>query len=268
MHYITKFFTLLLIFYISQAETNIKLDKNNLITIRGEINEQLTSDIIRKFNKHSSSELYLYITSPGGSVIDGMQIIDQLKALNERKIKVSCIADFAASMAFAIFQACPIRYVTFSSVLMQHQMSLKIKGSLYNLNNYMNFIKQIDEDLDIMQSTKLKLDLQDFQNKINNDWWLNGKHIINNNAADQLVSVYCDSELVDIKEEIKNTSPYLEIKVVFSKCPLSREPIEIIINTKMTDKNMDKDVFKFIESIVPSKFINKYKYDSQKNCRA
>ena len=62
--------------------------------------------------------------------------------------------------------------------------------------------------------------------------------------------------------EIKNTSPYLEIKVVFSKCPLSREPVEIIINTKMTDKNMDKDVFKFIESIVPSKFINKYKYDS------
>jgi hypothetical protein len=146
---------------------------------------------------------------------------------------------------------------------MQHQMSLRIKGALYNLNNYMNFIKQIDEDLDIMQSDKLKLDLQDFQTKITNDWWLNGKHIVKNNAADQLVSVYCDSELVDIKDEIKNTSPYLEIKVIFSKCPLSREPIEIVINTKMTDKNMDKDVYKFIESIVPSKFINKYKYNSK-----
>lgn len=262
MHYI-KFITLLLItFTISQAETNIKLDKNNLITLRGEINEQLSSDIIRKFNKYSSPELYLYITSPGGSVIDGIHIIDQLKALNERKIKVTCIADFAASMAFAIFQACPIRYVTISSVLMQHQMSLGIKGSLYNLNNYMDFIKQIDEDLDIMQSEKLKLDMKEFQTKINNDWWLNGKHIVKHNAADQIVTVYCDSELVDIKDEIKNTSPYLEIKVVFSKCPLSREPIEIIINTKMTDKNMDKDVYKFIESIVPSKFINKFKYDS------
>jgi ATP-dependent protease ClpP protease subunit len=271
MHHNTTFFTFFTLLFITFAEIhNIKLDKNNLITLRGEINEQLSSDIIRKFNKYSLPELYLYITSPGGSVIDGIHIIDQLKALSERKIKVTCIADFAASMAFAIFQACEIRYVTLSSILMQHQMSLGIKGSLYNLNNYMDFIKQIDEDLDIMQSEKLKLDMKEFQTKITNDWWLNGKHIVKHNAADQIVTVYCDSELVDIKEEIKSISPYLDMKVVFSKCPLSREPLEISINTKNLDKNNDKYVREFIESIVPSKFINKYKYVShnyQKNCR-
>ena len=98
----------------------IKLDKNNFITLRGKITDQLSSDIIRKLNKYSFQELYLYITSPGGSVINGLQIIDQIKVLNERNIKTICIADFAASMAFAIFQSCHTRYITLSSIVMQH----------------------------------------------------------------------------------------------------------------------------------------------------
>ncbi len=239
----------------------IKLNKNNLITLRGEINDQLSSDIIRKFNKYSSNELYLYITSPGGSVIDGMQIIDQLKSLSERNIKITCIADFAASMAFAIFQACPVRYITTSSVIMQHQMSLKVKGSLYNLNNYMDFIKQIDEDLDQMQANKLGINKKEFQNKITNDWWMSGTHIIRNNAADKIVSVYCDNELVDIKDEIKNVSPFVDIKVIFSKCPLSREPLDIIINTKLDFDSNKQSLIEFMDSVVPSKFIGKYRYE-------
>lgn len=250
--------------YGLETEKNnlIKLDKYNLITLRGEINDQLASDIIRKFNKFTSTDMYLYITSPGGSVIDGMQIIDQIKSLENRNIKLTCIADFAASMAFAIFQACPNRLITSSSILMQHQMSLKIKGSLYNLNNYMDFIKQIDNDLDLMQANKLSLDIKEFQNKITNDWWMSGFNIIKNNAGDKMVSVYCDNDIVDIKEEIKNVSPFIDIKVVFSKCPLSREPLDIIINTKLESENNKKSLVDFMDLTVPSKFIAKLKYDS------
>lgn len=246
-------------------ETNIKnqlvkLDKNNFITLRGEINEHLTSDLIRKLNKYSFPELYLYIISPGGSVIDGLQIIDQIKALNERNIKIICIADFAASMAFAILQSCHTRYITSSSIVMQHQMSLRVKGSLYNLNNYMDFIKQIDDDLDLMQANKLTMNKKDFQNKITNDWWLSGLHIIENKAADQIVNIYCENELVDMKEDIKYSNFLFDIKFIFSKCPLSREPLDIIVNTKLNLEQNNKTIIEFIDSVLPSKFINKLYY--------
>ena len=235
----------------------IKLDKNNFITLRGDITDQLSSDIIRKLNKYSFQELYLYITSPGGSVINGLQIIDQIKVLNERNIKTICIADFAASIAFAIFQSCPTRYITSSSIIMQHQLSLEVKGSLYNLDNYMDFIKLIDDDLYLMQANKLTMNKKDFQNKITNDWWLSGLHIIENKAADQIVNVYCENEVVDMKEEVKYISFLFDVKIIFSKCPLSREPLDIVVNTKINLEKNNKSITEIIDSVLPSKFINK-----------
>ena len=239
------------------TDLNIQLTKQNLITLRGEINEQLTSDIIRQLNRFSQSKLYFYITSPGGSVLDGIQIIDQLKSLVERKVELICIADFAASMAFAIFQSCPTRYVTSSSILMQHQMSLRMKGNLYNLDNYLSFIKEIDLDLDQMQSKKIGLTIQDFQTKITNDWWISGPNIIKQNIADSLILVNCESNIVDTTDEIIKTSLFFDIKIIFSKCPISREPIDIIIKTKIESIKNNDIITNFIDTVIPSQFIGK-----------
>ena len=234
----------------------VELNKNNLITLRGVIDNDATADLVRKMNKFTGSQLYFYITSPGGSVIEGMQIIDQIKSISERNIKLYCIADFAASMAFAIFQSCPHRYVTSSSILMQHQMSLGIKGNLHNVNNYLEFIKQIDLDLDQLQAERIGLELDIFKNKIMNDWWLNGKNILLNKAADSFVVVSCNPELVDLSEELNKITPIIELQVVFSKCPISREPISMIVKTKF-DLLSDEKINQVIADVLPSKFISK-----------
>jgi len=237
----------------------IQLNKHNLITLRGEINDELTSELVRKINMFTNNELYFYITSPGGSVISGLQIINQLATLKERKIKLICIGDFAASMAFVIFQSCPVRYITSSSILMQHQMSLSINGNLQNVNNYIDFIRQIDDDLDDLQATKLLMNKNDFKNKITNDWWLSGNNIIKNNAADSMVLISCDSELVGQNEQVKKVNPFIDINIIFSKCPLSREPVDIVITTKL-ETNDNKEIIKdIISNNVPSKFISKLK---------
>jgi ATP-dependent Clp protease, protease subunit len=234
----------------------IELNKQNLITLRGEIDEQLTSEIIRKINKFSNNQVYLYITSPGGSVIEGLQIIDQLQTLAHRNIKLSCIADFAASMAFIIFQSCPNRYVTTSSVLMQHQMSLKLKGNIENINTYLEFIKDIDTDLDELQSNKLKMPIEEFKKKINNDWWMNYKSIIKSNAADSLAVVVCVSELVDMSEDVVKSSLLFDVKAKFSKCPISREPTEIKYNSKFGSVTLSETLINDItKKIIPSQFI-------------
>lgn len=271
MNFLRFVFAILLLFAIGvNAESNenkiIELNKQNLITLRGEIDEQLTSEIIGKINKFSNNQVYLYITSPGGSVIDGLQIIDQLQTLVHRNIKLTCIADFAASMAFVIFQSCPIRYVTTSSVLMQHQMSLKLKGNLENINTYLDFIKDIDTDLDELQANKLKMPIEDFRKKINNDWWMNYKSIIKSNAADSLGIVVCNSELVDMSEEVVKSTLLFDVKAKFSKCPISREPTEIKYNGKFGSITLSETAIgEVTKKIIPSKFINALIVDSNKN---
>ncbi len=258
----TIVFTLTVALYVNtaNAEPNepkiIELNKQNLITLRGEIDDQLTSEIIGKINKFSHNHVYLYITSPGGSVIEGLQIIDQLQTLAHRNIKLSCIADFAASMAFVIFQSCPNRYITTSSVLMQHQMSLRLKGNLENINTYLEFIKDIDTDLDELQANKLKMPIEDFRKKINNDWWMNYKSIIKSNAADSLAVVVCVSELVDMTEDVVKSSLLFDVKAKFSKCPISREPTEIKYNSKFGSVTLTETLINGItKKIIPSQFI-------------
>lgn len=242
---------------INTSSQLIQLNRQNLITLRGEINDELTSELVRKINKFTNNQLYLYIISPGGSVISGMQIIDQLKSLQERNIKLICIGDFAASMAFAIFQSCPIRYVTSSSILMQHQMSLYLNGNLHNINNYLDFIRQIDDDLEEFQAAKLLMDKNEFKNKIMNDWWLSGNNIVKNKVADSMILVSCDPELVGQNEEVKKISPFVDINIIFSKCPLSREPLDVKIKTKL-DFDENKEIVKeLLSTNIPSQFISK-----------
>jgi ATP-dependent protease ClpP protease subunit len=258
------FFVFISIFQNIFAETEfnsnsqlIQLNRQNLITLRGEINDELTSELVRKLNKFTNNQLYLYITSPGGSVISGMQIIDQLKSLRERNIKLVCIGDFAASMAFAIFQSCPVRYITSSSILMQHQMSLQLNGNLQNVNNYLDFIRQIDDDLEEFQAAKLQMDKNEFTHKVMNDWWLSGNNIVKNKAADSIILVSCDPELVGQNDEVKKVSPFVDINIIFSKCPLSREPLDVKIKTKL-DSDDNKEVIKeLLSENIPSQFISK-----------
>lgn len=235
----------------------IELNKQNLITLRGEIDEQLTSEIIGKINKFSNNHVYLYITSPGGSVIEGLQIIDQLQTLSHRNIKLSCIADFAASMAFIIFQSCPNRYITTSSILMQHQMSLKLNGNIENINTYLEFINDIGTNLDELQAAKLKISIEEFRKKINNDWWMNYKSIIKANAADSIVVVICNSELVDLIDDVIKSTMLFDVKAKFSKCPISREPIEIKYESKFGSVTISQNLINdIIVKITPSKFIH------------
>ena len=81
---------------------------------------------------------------------------------------------------------------------MQHQMSLQIKGNIVNINSYMELIKNINDDIDELQAIKLKIPIEEFKKKINNDWWMNYKSIIKSNAADNIAFVICNNEIVDM----------------------------------------------------------------------
>ena len=212
------------------AQQIITLQKNNFVSLDDTINDENIEKWSKQMNKLTSNPIYIYIDSTGGSVDAGLQFINNMNWHIKQGKTVNCIVKSAYSMAFVILQNCSNRYVMSSSTLMQHQISLgNLKGPLNNLMNYLEMINSISNELDITVSKRLGLSLEDYRNKIKNDWWLTGNTAVSNKVADEMVIVGCDPELYDIHtthEDVVfdiDSSGKLEINKVEKKkdlCPL------------------------------------------------
>jgi ATP-dependent Clp protease protease subunit len=208
----------------------VEVNSRNLVTIRGPIQSDTVTDFLHKTSNIDSDEIFIYISSPGGSVMEGLKIVDVIKSLEKSGIKINCISDFSASMAFIILQACPNRMATYSSVLMQHQMSLGLKGNIENIDNYLKFIRDIDDDLDKLQSDKIGISKEEFKRKITNDWWINGPNAKEKSVVDELVLVTCHKELDNKYEALVINFGFNQVHLIYSMCPLSRYPVQVLYN--------------------------------------
>ena len=221
----------------------VEVNSRNLVTIRGPIQSDTVTDFIHKTSNIDSDEIFIYISSPGGSVMEGLKIVDVIKSLEKSGLKINCISDFSASMAFIILQACPNRMATYSSVLMQHQMSLALKGNIENIDNYLKFIRDIDNDLDKLQSDKIGISKEEFKKKITNDWWINGPNAKRNSVVDELVLVSCHKELDNKYEALVINFGFNQVHLIYSMCPLSRYPVQVLYNgidVEMLDTKIKK----------------------------
>lgn len=254
-------FSLLGIVYSQVAEKPkmVELNSRNLITIRGPIQSDTVTDFIHKTSNLDSDEVFIYISSPGGSVMEGLKIVDIIKTMEQSGVKINCISDFSASMAFIILQSCPNRMATYSSVLMQHQMSLGLKGNLENIGNYLSFIRDIDDDLEKLQADKIGISKEEFKNKIVNDWWINGPSAITKSVVDEMASVKCHKELDNRYEVLIVNFGFNQVQLVYSMCPLSRYPVQVLYNGMEIDlldyKTKKSDQYSYIKNNI-SKWLN------------
>ena len=232
---------------VSSVNTNldtINLNENNLVSIRGPINSDSTNKFFQDVMKlDKESEINIFINSPGGSVMEGLKIVSYIEMLNEN-VKVNCIADFAASMAFIITQSCKNRYALKSSLLMQHQMSLMNSGNLFNLNNYMEMINDMNVDLDKSQAMRINMTYEEFKEKITNDWWVYGFRAKELNVVDDIIDIKCSDRLINGIEKFKITTIIGDIEYSFTLCPLVRHPLKVKFFNE--DDVQSNDKFKYI----------------------
>ena len=236
--------TLLCFNSVSSINSNLNtiyLNENNLVNIRGPINSDSTNKFFQDIMKlDKEQEINIFINSPGGSVMEGLKIVNYIEMLNQN-VKVNCIADFAASMAFIITQSCKNRYALKSSLLMQHQMSLMNSGNLFNLNNYMEMINDMNVDLDKSQAERIDMTYEEFKERITNDWWLYGNKAKEMNVVDDIVNVRCSDRLISGNEKIKVSTFFGDIESAFNLCPLVRHPLKVIFNREIDSKEYSKE---------------------------
>ncbi len=200
----------------------LTLDKNTVV-LRSSINDLSVSKLIYKINSTNRKKVVLFISSPGGSVIAGDAFIDFMKGSGR---KFTCITDFAASMAFTIFQQCDRRYILDSGILMQHLASIRVGGEEPNAIAMLKLIQTINRKQDAMDAKALGISTTTYRKKVTaGDWWMTGSQAKSQKAADQVVRIRCTRTLVRSTEMVPEIGMFGVTQLKFSRCPLVNFPM-------------------------------------------
>jgi ATP-dependent Clp protease protease subunit len=217
----------------------IELQKDNFVSLRQAIDGASVARVIYQLNAINTTPIFLYINSPGGSVLAGLEIINYVKSLQVQNREVHCICNRAMSMAFVLFQHCTKRYIMYGSTLMQHQMSLSdLTGKLYDLNSQMTYYNRIEQELNAAQAKRLNLDVSQFVEKTQHDWWLYSGDILTWQAADEMVVVTCAFQ--NYEENVTHVTIFGNIEITYSACPLISKPLKITFPSIFTDTKKDE----------------------------
>jgi ATP-dependent protease ClpP protease subunit len=239
------FYSLLLIFLFgptaAYAEKIIKLKPHNTVSLIGDIDSSTTSKIINSILSNENDYLYLVIDSGGGSIEDGMKIMNAMKGSGKRFV---CIATYAASMAFSIFQSCDVRLITRDATLMQHLGSYGVRGDSNKNKSYALYIERYLQKLDEYDRKRIGLSRREFEDRIRNDWWLIGQDAVSANVADKIVSVTCSKDLTEKRVVEKYSMKYSDITITYSGCPLVPYPLSVSIVNKIgaTPEQSDEEL--------------------------
>ena len=209
------------------SKNTVVLDSESTIVLRGEIAGDTVSETISKLLTSKGNTVTLFLSSPGGSVIDGAQLISAIRSVNKR---IVCVTDFSASMSFVILQACDERVVLESSILMQHVASFGVRHQPEpNAVSFVNFLQSVTAAMDAAQAKRMQLPLERFKQLTRNDYWLFGADAVKAKAADRVAQVTCSPDLVN-KEETQSLSFFgTRVVVKWSGCPLISNPKSVTI---------------------------------------
>lgn len=244
-----------------KKHNTIKLERRNTLVLNDVITwksiSKLQAKLIDMDNRLPKNvPIYLVLDTPGGSVDFGMQFIDTAKAL-DRKIKT--ITLFAASMGFHIVQNMDTRYVMTSSTLMSHRARIGGLGGQLDgeLETRYNSIMRVIQYMDYIAATRMKLSVKDYKKLILNEYWVNGFDAVKDKAADKQVLVKCGKSLTG--DYIKKVDTFLgPVKVRYSRCPLVRAPLEVMVkNVAIKKQVFIEELFK-MKSERPEVFVKKY----------
>ena len=119
-------------------------------------------------------------------------------------------------------------------------MSLGIDGNIENINTYLEFIKQIDVELNKLQAERIGLSEESFKRRIENDWWIHGPDAKKNFVVDEVVLINCHQDLHGKFETLEVSTMFGPVKLKYTKCPLSRYPVEVEHDGDLKDLNISQ----------------------------
>jgi ATP-dependent Clp protease, protease subunit len=219
----------------------ITLSTSNLIVLNSEINgdsvgavviraRELDNTLSQKLGLANKDPIYLYLTTPGGEVEAGLQMLEALKGLHR---PVDTITAFSASMGFQTVQALGTRYILRSGKLMSHRAAGGFEGQFggtahSQLDNrysfYLRILKEMDEAT--VARTKGRQTLQSYQKAYENELWLTGAEAVAQGYADKVVIPRCDDSLSGTTSKTGKVLIF-DVSYEVDNCPINSSPMNL-----------------------------------------
>lgn len=165
------------------AEEAVSDDQLRVYRFGSAVNDASSRACVARLNVWHRLDPYcpieIIFNSPGGSVIDGMALFDQITAFSKRgkgthKITIGC-RGMAASMAGILLQAGDHRWIGPESYLLIHEISTGTHGKIGEIQDEVKLIEKMCERVvDIfVKRSKGKCRRKQFVNAWRRtDWWL------------------------------------------------------------------------------------------------
>jgi len=162
----------------------------------GEVNDEAAERIVIELGllnmlpvNERPNAIFIEIDSPGGSVDSGKDIIKAIEASN---IEVVCRVGSnatAASMGFMILEACPVRVMSSSALLMWHTVSLSGgRINAKNMDELVGIINAMNHASANFVSRRMTLSAQEvFEKMQKGDWWMASDEALAIGAVDFVI---------------------------------------------------------------------------------
>lgn len=207
------------------AQDKIVLTESNLVVFEGEVESTIVGKTILALETNQSKEIYLYINSPGGSIIEGIKLVQYLK--NTQK-NIVCVADFAASMAHAILESCPKRVGTETNLLLQHKASMTAEGSASEITGQLKVLRGLELYLNVLEAKRVGKTLEEFQQLTTLPWVTFGEESVKEKLLDSIAVVTCSPELYKKSTIETGRSLFGIVSRTTNACPLVPQFIESV----------------------------------------
>jgi len=167
----------------------------NVYHFFGEVGDKSALMLMRSIERFAriqpDKEIEILFTSPGGSILAGLAIVDHIRALRRQyNVKVRTVAlGMAASMAGILLQSGDVRVMGRESWLLIHQASLMAGGSYGEVMDTLDWIGKVQErivDL-FLERAGDKITRAEFKRGWKRkDWWLSSADALKYGFIDEV----------------------------------------------------------------------------------
>lgn len=175
---------------VTQMDVFSRLMYDRIIYFTGTVNDDTCNTAIAQLLYLSSvddRDVSMYINSHGGSVVDGLGLIDTMNYIN-CDVSTTCIG-MAASMG-AVLLSCGAqgkRFVLPHSRVMIHQVSSSQQGTLADMEIEIEQTKRCKKDLYEILAKNTNKSFEEIERDCDRNFWLIGQESVDYGLADSVL---------------------------------------------------------------------------------